>query len=244
MLLDPKSITENSLQEIASFSDAKGGLEYAMIPTKDGVVLFSASRHAGIPFMSDGTDRKIRRMFPLSLVLKDKDDPELKRAFNQARELIGVQYKNAEWGAHWHPKGSAADEQGDFPSSLDFNVADIVRKVQLMFDEKSIFVYGAQKGVADMLMILRMEAYDEHLPEGQRENPDSETLKKAREYKQAYAEQQGMICTEIPWGTPMAEEVLSVIRGEKKIEDIWKRLFPNHPNMRDYHNPKTATVRP
>lgn len=225
VLLNRATINRDALREVASFGDEESTLEYVMLPTPDGVVFYSGSRMTGNPFYPDEEEREIPRSFPLSLFLSPKRDPEMLHAARVMARHVNEQISTTAWMAHWHPKGSAARVTGDFPSGADFVTAAKVQGPSFVFNEKSIFVYSVNgKSHAEVEQFaLDMDSL-EYLPNEIRYTNEA-FARSTKEDKQKFVEKYGLRCIEIPWEDPRVGEIVSIIRGEKKWDDIKDKIF-------------------
>lgn len=226
-LINRATINRDALREVASFGDDTSKLEYVMLPTPDGAVFYSGGRSSGNPFEPGEEERLIHRSFPLSMFLGPKEDPEFVRAAKKMHEVIDPQARQAEWFAHWHPKGSAANEHGDYPSGADFEAAATLGNVHFMFDEQSVFVFSANgKSRAEVSRFRsKMDLTYGYLPDEIRYSNEVDAVRPTKKFKQDFVEKNGMLCIEIPWEDPRVNEVVAVIRGERRWNDIKDSIF-------------------
>ena len=229
-LIEPTSISQKELRSVASFGDENGGLEYEMIHTKNGVVFTSGARGKVDPFGASKyeTDKRlVPRTFPLSLFMRPKLNQEFQIASAQFRDAREQLLPEAEWVAHWHPRGSAKEHGG--VSIEDFFVAaEYPNIIHFMMDEAAIYAYSANGQSQDTIHHMKRLSshyYSELRKDKPYKSDEALALKAKEVYEDDLLRKIGTLCVKIPWGTPRAAEIVGMMSGKKKWDEIKIDIF-------------------
>lgn len=222
--IDPATITEGAIQSFAELGDRKGGLEFSLLKSRVGAILFSGSRDAALPLNPEDDAHQTPWPFPFSLFLYPGATRELKKAHREIVRVVGENTKDLEWFAHWHPRGSA--KKFNKPSRGDIETAMRTKKPQIMIDEQSLFVYDARTMTEEeyqrfsdetfQFTLSQIEKGEVDTEEGQKKNKQN-FVKKIQEY--------GVLYNEIPFGTPESKLVIKFMCGTITWETLRDELF-------------------
>ncbi|MEK7628828.1 MAG: hypothetical protein AAB421_05465 [Patescibacteria group bacterium] len=216
--VDPSSLSEEGMQKVASAHDPVGGVEYYLYPDKDGLIFGSGSRKSAMPFDPDDKDTLIRPGFPFSLFQSPRKDLERERAHNESTIAIAKRIIEAPWFAHWHPKGSESEAEGDVISIGDLLFALAHKKFNFMFNARGVSMYTSVGNTKQDVAIIAtaLLAFEKGCVSDRGKDflKTEEYLGARNNFLKGKIREQGFIYKEFSWGSPTANRVVKMMRGE------------------------------